>query len=101
MIAAGTASVLDGGRCPVLLVGHVSTPRRAVSFVVDVEHREVGHEPRRCRPVPVFLSGLEEHAVARADHLHRTTAPLRKADALDDVDRPTVRVRMPRRARPA
>ena len=39
-------------------------PRRGVAVVVDVEHRDVQHEARRRRAVPVLFSGLEEDAVA-------------------------------------
>src|SRR5438105_1898549 len=91
-------SVDDGGRRPVLLVGAVRAPRRAVPFLVDLHHREVGHEPRPCRAVPVFFAGLEEHAVAGPDHLDRAATPLRETDALEDIDRLAVRVRVPRGA---
>ena len=36
--------------------------------------------------MPVVLAGLEEHAVARPDHLYRPAATLAEADALGDVD---------------
>jgi hypothetical protein len=53
------------------------------------------HETVRRSAVPVFLAGLEKHAVAGPDHLGRTAAPLREADALEHVDRLAVRVCMP------
>jgi len=49
----------------------------AVAFVVDLEHREVCHEARLRRAMPVILARLEEDPVARADHLDRAAAPLR------------------------
>jgi len=39
----------------------------------------VGHEAVRGGAVPVFLAGLEEHAVTRADHLDRSAAALAEA----------------------
>ena len=74
-------------------------PGRGVAVVVDLEHRKMGHEAVRSRAVPVLLARLEEDAVAGADHLDRPAAALRKADALYDVDRLAVRVRVPRGAR--
>ncbi len=47
-------SVVDRRRCSVLLVGDVLAPRGGVAVVVDLEHREVGHEAFRCRAVPVL-----------------------------------------------
>ena len=63
--------------------------------VVDLEHRHVGHEPRRRRAVPVLLAGLEEDAVARTDDLDRPTATLSVTDSLGDPDRLAVRVGVP------
>jgi hypothetical protein len=64
-------------------------PRGGITFVVDLVHCDVGHEPGRSRAVPVVLARLEEHAVPGPNHLDRAAAALRKADALRDVDRPT------------
>jgi len=77
----------------------VLEPGGGVPLGVDIEHGEVGHESGRRRPVPVLLARLEEHAVAGTDHLGLTAAPLGEADALEDVDRLPVRVRVPGRAR--
>src|SRR5215207_10071585 len=82
----GASSLVEGWRVAVLLVADVLAPRRGVAFVVDLHHREVGHEAVRGGAVPVVLAGLEEHAVTRADHLDRSAAALREADALGDVD---------------
>src|SRR5438093_8959089 len=71
------------------------TPRRAVAFVVDLEHREVGHEAVESGAVPMLLARLEEHAVSGADDLDRAATALRQADALGDVDRLPVGVCMP------
>ena|SRR5215211_2085647 len=83
-------------RSVVLLVGDVVTPGRGVGFVVDVLHREVGHEAVRRSAMPVLLTGLEEHAVTGADDLDRSAAPLAQAGALRDVDRLAVGVGVPR-----
>ncbi len=40
-----------GGRHTVLLFAAVGAPRRAFALVVDLEHREVRHEPLRRRAV--------------------------------------------------
>jgi hypothetical protein len=47
----------------------VFAPRGAVAGVVDLEHREMGHEAVRRGAVPVLFPELEEDAVAGADHL--------------------------------
>src|SRR5712691_1823878 len=91
-------SALDRRGGGVLLVGYVVTPRRGVALVVDLEHCEVGHEAGRGRAVPVILARLEEDAVAGPDHLDRPAAALCEADALRDVDRLAVRVRVPGRS---
>ena len=64
-------SVDARGRCAVLRVGDVVAPGRAVARVVDVEHREMGHEAFGRRAVPVLFIGLEEHAVAGPNDLDR------------------------------
>jgi hypothetical protein len=69
-----------------VLPGDVLAPGRGVAIVVDLEHREVGHEAVRGGAVPVVLAGLEEHTLAWADHLDRPAAELREADPLGDVD---------------
>jgi alpha-1,2-mannosyltransferase len=48
----------------VLLVGDVVAPRRRRALLVDLEHRQVGHEPVGGGAVPVLLPRLEEDAVA-------------------------------------
>src|ERR1700687_5218387 len=70
-------------------------PRRIGPFVVDVEHRDVRHEARRRSTMPVVLARLEEHTVARADYLDRTTATLGEADAFGDENGLAVWVRVP------
>src|SRR5919109_2392040 len=91
-------SIVDRRRRPVFLVGDVVAPGRRVAFVIHLEHREVGHEARRCGAVPMLLAGLEEDGVAGVDHLDRAAAPLCEGDALEDVNRLSVRVRVPRGA---
>src|SRR2546423_15681442 len=75
-------SICDWRRRRVLLVADVVAPRRRSALVVDVEHREVGHEAVGRGAVPVLLARLEEGAVAGADHLDVAAAPLAGADAL-------------------
>ena len=48
----------------------------------------------------MVLAGLEEHSVARVDHLDRSAAALHEADAFGDVDGLAVGVSMPRGSRP-
>src|SRR4029077_7569633 len=62
---------LDRGRSGIFGLGDVVTPGRVVALLVDVKHRDVGHEPGRRGPVPVMLSRLEEHAVSGPYHLDR------------------------------
>ena len=95
---ADLVQAFDRRRSRVLLVADVVAPGRGVAFVVDLEHRDVRHEPVRGGAVPVVLAGLEEDAVAGPDHLDRAAAPLREADALEHPDRLAVRVRVPRGA---
>ena len=97
--SAHVRSAVDRGCRRVLLVADVVAPGRGVALVVDLEHRDVGHEARRRRAVPVLLARLEEHAVAGPDDLDGPAAPLAQADALEDPDRLTVRVRVPGGAR--
>src|SRR5438046_3153588 len=92
-------SVVDRRRCPVLLLADLGAPRCAGAVVVDLEHRDVGHEARRRGAVPVILTRTEEHAVARADDLDGLAAALREADALGDVDGLAVGMGVPRRPR--
>src|SRR5439155_26014067 len=66
-VAPATPRGLGNLRGVVLLVGDVVAPGRAVAFVVDVEHRDVGHESVRGGTVPVVLAGLED-AVTGSDH---------------------------------
>src|SRR5215213_11992239 len=70
------SSPVDGRRSPVLLVAYVLAPRDGAALVVDFLHREVRHEAVGDGAVPVVLAGLEEHALARADHLDRSVAAL-------------------------
>ena len=58
-------------------------PRGGDAVVVDVDQREVGHEPIGSGTVPVLLAGLEEDAVAGADLLHRPAAPPTPPDTLE------------------
>src|SRR4051794_13638576 len=95
----GASSLLDGWRGAVLLVADVLVPGRGVALVIDLQHREVGHEAVWGGAVPVVLAGLEEHAVARTDHLDRSAAPLCEADALGDADGLAIRVGVPRGSR--
>src|SRR5829696_6929444 len=92
----GASSPVDGRRGAVLLVADVLAPGRGVAFVVDLHHREVGHEAVRGGAVPVVFARLEEHAVAGADDLNRPATVLAEADALGDVDGLAVRVGVPR-----
>jgi hypothetical protein len=82
----GASSPVDERCGAILLVGDVLTPGDRTSLVVDFLHRYVGHEASWGGTVPVVLAGLEEHAVAREDHLDRPAAALAEADALGDVD---------------
>src|SRR5688500_715829 len=84
--AGGALSPVDGWRGAVLLFADMLTPRDRAALLVDLLHRYVGHEAVGGSTVPVIFGGLEEHAVARTDHLDRSTSALREADALGDVD---------------
>src|SRR5213596_1264940 len=44
----------------VLVVGHVLAPRHGAPRLVDLLHRDVGHEAVRCGAVPVVLARFEE-----------------------------------------
>src|SRR3954454_522777 len=83
----------------VLVVGHVLAPGHRAPGLVELLHRDVGHEAVRCGAVPVVLAGLEEDAVAGADDLDGAALALAEADALGDEDRLAVRVGVPRGAR--
>jgi hypothetical protein len=87
------------GLLAVLFVAHVLAPAGAVAFVVDVEHREVGHEAVGSGAVPVLLTGLEEHAVTWSHDLDRLATALTQADSLGDADGLAVRMSVPRRPR--
>src|SRR6476469_5798496 len=91
-------SLADDRRRRVLLVRYMVEPRRVVAGGIELEHCDVGHEPCRGRSVPVLLPRLEEHTVAGPDHLDRPTTALCVTDALENVDRLAVRVRVPRGA---
>ena len=77
----------------------VGAPRGAGAGLVDLEHREVGHEARRRRAVPVLLARLEEHAVAGADQFDLPSPPLHEPHAFGDVHGLTVGMRVPGRSR--
>jgi hypothetical protein len=62
-------------------------PGDGAALLVELMHREVGHEAIGGSSVPVLLAGLEEHAVARADRLDRAAAALAQVGALGDEDR--------------
>src|SRR2546426_2783575 len=94
--ACSSAYLVSGRRSAVLLVADMRAPRRAVALLVDIDHREMAHEARRRGAVPVVLARLEEHAVARADHLDRRAAPLHEANAFRDGDRLSVRMEIGR-----
>src|SRR5215204_3485997 len=89
-------SGFDRRRSRVLLVADVVAPGRGVAFLVDLEDRDVRHHTVWRGAVPVVLTGLEDDAIAGPDHLDRTAASLRQADALDHPDRLAVRMRVPR-----
>jgi hypothetical protein len=55
--------------------------------LVDFKHRQVGHEPLWRCAVPVVLTGLKEHAVARPDDLDGAAAALAATNSIEDVDR--------------
>src|SRR5438132_1045619 len=78
--------VVDRRRRGVLLVSDVVAPRCGVAVLVDLEHRDVRHEPCWRGAVPVLLARIEEDAVAWANHLDWPAAPLRAPDAFEDVD---------------
>ena len=73
------------------------SPCRAVPFVVDLDHRKVGHEAVWGGAVPVVLAGIEEDPVTGSDDLDRPAAALCAADALRDVDSLAVGMGVPRR----
>jgi hypothetical protein len=85
--------IRDLGRGGVLLVADMLAPSRRVSGVVDFLDRQM--VMKRGGAVPVFSARLEEDAVAGTDHLDLPAAALAEADALGDVDRLAVRVRLP------
>jgi hypothetical protein len=91
-------SAVDSRSCSVLLGADGVAPRRSLAFVINFDHRDVGHEPRGRSAVPVVLARLEEDTVAGADHFDRATAPPAKTDALRHPDRLAVRVGVPVRA---
>src|SRR5215204_3127498 len=82
----GAPSPVDWWRGTVLLVAYVLAPGDGAAPLVDLLHGYVGHEAVRGGAVPVLLARLEEHAVARADHLDPSAAALAEANALGDVD---------------
>src|SRR5579883_464919 len=86
------------GLLVVLVVADMHAPGCAVALFVHFEHGEVRHKTVARRAVPVFLSRLEEHAVARANDLDWPTASLAEANTLRDVDRLAVGVRVPCRS---
>ena len=61
----------------------VLAPRDGAALV-DFLHRYAGYEAVRGGAVPVVLAGLEEHAIARANHVDRSAAALHESDALGD-----------------
>jgi hypothetical protein len=68
--------LLDGWRSAVLLLADVLAPRRGIAFVVDLHHREVGHEAVWGSAVPVVLVRLEEYYIRAKKALAETSAPL-------------------------
>src|SRR3954454_10410632 len=71
----------------VLLVADVFAPGDRAARVVDLLHREMGHEAVGRGAVPVVLAGLEIDAVARADDLDRAALSLAQPHSLGDEDR--------------
>ena len=59
----------------------------------------MAHEAVWRRTVPVVLARFEEDAVSRLEDLDGPASALGAADALEDVDRLAVRVRVPGGAR--
>src|SRR3954454_5473921 len=77
----------------------MAAPRDGAAGLVCQLHRDVRHQPRRRRTVPVVLARLEEDAVTGTDDLDRAALALAEADAFGDPDRLAERVRMPGGAR--
>jgi hypothetical protein len=91
--------MVSHGLLGVLFIAHVLAPAGAIAFVVDVEHREVGHEAVGSGTMPVLLTRLEEHAVTWSHDLDRLATTLTQADSLGNVDGLAVWMRVPRRPR--
>src|SRR3954467_11759649 len=86
-MAAAPLVLNRGSGGAVLLVADVLAPRDGAARLVVLLHGDVGHEAVGGGAVPVVLTGLEEHAVARADDLDRAALALAEADALRDEGR--------------
>jgi hypothetical protein len=55
-------------------VADVLAPRDGASLVIDLLHRDMGHQPVGHGALPVVLARLEEHAVAWPELLDRATS---------------------------
>src|SRR2546423_602429 len=83
-------------RCGVvLLVADVVAPGDGAALVVDLLHREVGHEAAGRGAVPGILARLEVDTVTGSDDLDRPAAALAPPDPFGDVDGLAVRVGVP------
>ncbi len=73
-------------------------PFDGVTRLVNLLHRDVGHEPVGGGTVPVILPRLEVHAVTRPYDLDRPAAALAAAKALGNVNGLSEGVGVPRGA---
>ncbi len=79
----------------VLLVSNGREPVDDLVLRVCLVDGQVDHQPVGRGPVPVFLVGIEEDAVAGSDDLDWTTASLAQADTFGDEHRLAQRVPVP------
>src|ERR1044072_7604740 len=93
------AVLFERRRGSVFLVADVLAPLDRAAVLAGRVDRDVRHEAPGRSAVPVSLPGLEEDAVARADHLDRAALALAEADAFGDPDRLPARMRVPGRPR--
>ena len=78
----GAPACVPGG---ILSVGDVVQPGHDLSVDVGFLHRNVGHEPVRCGPVPMLLVRLDVDDVARADFADISAAAGDVTDSIGDV----------------
>src|SRR3954452_13256912 len=88
-------SGLAGRRRPVLVVGDVGTPRRAVTVVVGLYHRDVGQEVGGGRTVPVPLTRRRVDHLTGADLANLAAAGLHPPAAFGHVQRLADGMRVP------